>query len=108
MKRIRTAAHFTVIQHNFYMNAFSEIILSFSIFILLIIAFKGVKALLKTRRLKNIYKSADFDKKKELDQLMENDGELRANMRTLTKKEVIVYLVVGLITIAILILLKFK
>jgi len=90
------------------MNAFSEIILGFCIFIFLIIAFKGIKTLLKTRRLKNMYKSADPEKKKELDQLMENDGVLRANMRTLTKKEVLVYLAVGLITIAILILLKFK
>lgn len=55
-----------------------------------------------------MYKSADFEKKKELDQLMENDGELRANMRPLTKKEVSFYLAVGFITIAILVLLKFR
>jgi hypothetical protein len=90
------------------MNAFTQIILGFSIFILLVIAFKGFKALLKTRRLKNMYKSADPEKKKELDQLMENDGELRANMRSLTKKEVLIYLAVGLIPITIWILLKFR
>ena len=90
------------------MNAFPQVILGFSIFIFLVIASKGFKALLKTRRLKNIYKSADPEKKKELDQLMENDGELRANIRLLTKKEVSVYLAIGIITIATLILLKFK
>ena len=90
------------------MNVFSQIILGVLIFVILLGAFKGIRALLKTRRLKNIYRSASAEKRKELDQLMENDGELKANMRPLTKKEVSVYLAVGLITIAILILLKFR